>query len=145
MYIAEADPLDFAKKLEVKPGRRLALVKGPDAFRHAVSQGLPIGAELSDSLDTAGSLDVVVLWPKGMADLEQLIEAARPRLKPDGAIWVVIPRKPVARRSGSDLKFDHVQAQILATGLVDNKTLTFSEEEYGIRFVIRVTERISSS
>ncbi len=145
MYVAEADPLDFAKKLGVKPGHRVALVKGPDAFRHALSQGLPTGPVLSDSLDTAGSLDVVVLWPKGMADLEQLIETARPRLKPNGTIWVVIPKKPVARRRGSDLKFDHVRAQILATGLVDNKTLTFSEEEYGIRFVIRVAERISSS
>ncbi len=54
----------------------------------------------------------------------------------------MIPKKPVARRLGSDVTFDRLQAAALTTSdLVDNKTLTFYEETYGIRLVIRKEKR----
>lgn len=38
---------------------------------------------------------------------------------------------------GVDVTFDDLLEIALRTDLVDNKTLTFSEKEYGVRFVAR--------
>ena len=81
---------------------------------------------------------VILFWPE---DLRDVIEIINWRLKdlsvPITAMWVVIPKKPMAEERGSDLLFMDILDRVLPTGLVDNKTMTFSQEEYGIRFVPR--------
>jgi hypothetical protein len=62
-------------------------------------------------------------------------------LKPDGALWVVIPKQKLAKERGVPYDWNAMLACALKTTLVDNKTLTFSPEEYGTRFVIRKEHR----
>ena len=53
----------------------------------------------------------------------------------------VIPKKPIALAKGIDVYRDDLVEEVLKTDLVDNKTLSITEEEYGIRFVIRRDQR----
>lgn len=77
-------------------------------------------------------LDMVIAWPQGQVD--DLLVKIQTALKPSGAIWLVIPKNS-SHALGATL--ESVQSAALPLGLVDNKTLTFSATEYGIRFVIR--------
>jgi hypothetical protein len=98
-------------------------------------------ARLLDSPHGAGAADVIVLWTDETTagrfpKLQRLLE-------PDGSLWAVIPKK--AKDTPRPLLFSRVQEAALATtDLVDNKTLTFSETHYGIRFVIRKEKRRAS-
>ena len=88
--------------------------------------------------DRGNAQDMVLYWPQDMAELnvkvaDRMVGKSR-RLN---TWWVVIPKKPVAEARDNDLRFQAV----LPTGWVDNKTPTFSEEEYGIRFVHRLAIR----
>lgn len=53
----------------------------------------------------------------------------------EGAIWIVVWKKPFLR-SGF-LSWDDVQAAMLPTGWVDNKILSFGDEVYATRYVLR--------
>ena len=53
----------------------------------------------------------------------------------EGAIWIVVWKKPFLRPGL--LSWDDVQAAMLPTGWVDNKILSFGDEIYGTRYVLR--------
>ncbi len=54
---------------------------------------------------------------------------------PEGAIWVVVWKKPKLRPGR--LSWDALQEAMLPTGWVDNKILSFGDEVYGTRYVLR--------
>lgn len=54
---------------------------------------------------------------------------------PAGAIWVVVWKKPHLRPGW--LSWDALQEVMLPTGWVDNKILSFGDEVYGTRYVLR--------
>jgi hypothetical protein len=60
---------------------------------------------------------------------------------PDGAIWLVIPKRSFQEDFGVTMSWDQMQAEALTTDLVDNKTATYSLQTYGTRFVIRRSAR----
>ena len=53
----------------------------------------------------------------------------------EGAIWIVVWKKQVLRPGF--LSWDDVQAAMLPTGWVDNKILSFGDEVYATRYVLR--------
>jgi hypothetical protein len=53
----------------------------------------------------------------------------------EGAIWIVVWKKPFLRPGF--LSWDDVQAAMLPTGWVDNKILSFGDEVYATRYVLR--------
>lgn len=57
----------------------------------------------------------------------------------EGAIWVVVWKKPFLR--AGHLSWDDVQAAMLPTGWVDNKILSFGDEVYATRYVMRLALR----
>lgn len=60
---------------------------------------------------------------------------------PDGAIWVIIPKKKFAREWNIDFSWEQMQAAGLQTDLVDNKVASIDDESYGTQFVIRKEKR----
>ena len=58
---------------------------------------------------------------------------------PAGAIWVVVWKKPHLRPGW--LSWDEVQEVLLPTGWVDNKILSFGDQVYGTRYVLRTALR----
>ncbi len=135
----EEKPELFVKQLGIKPGVVVALRNAPPQFVTALRRSLPTDASLAaDDGESLASALILLLWPHDMTDLMANIGLRLKASDSQSAVtWVVIPKKPVAVKRGSDLLFQDVLDMVLPTGLVDNKTLTFSEEEYGIRFVLR--------
>ena len=131
----------FYKKLGIKPGQLLLLSNTPSHFVDALLPNLPEGVNVGSELDAGQRADIIILWLSPEDQLPVLFAGLRWSIKPDGAVWAVIPKKKHAKKLGIDLTFEGVQSGALPTGLVDNKTLTFSEEYYGIRYVVRVVER----
>lgn len=131
----------FYKKLGIKPGHTVLFRNAPSDFTDALLPNLPGGVTVLDELEQGQRPDIIILWLNAEEDLNTLFGALRWTVKPDGAVWAVIPKKTVAKKRGINLSFEGAQAAALPTGLVDNKTLTFSDEEYGIRYVVRAVER----
>lgn len=129
-------PSDFIGKLGVKPGHLVSLLNAPGFIGPLFAALLP-DVKLTEGVPPDDQPDVVLFWPDDETDLAEAFKDLRWKIKPDGAVWAVIPKKPVADKKGPRIYFDRLLTEVLPTGLVDNKTLTFSEEEYGVRFVVR--------
>ena len=70
-------------------------------------------------------------------ELDSFFSIIQKSLSPKGALWVIMPKQKQAKALGYLYDWNILIASALKTTLVDNKTLTFSPEEYGTRFVIR--------
>ena len=134
------DP-SFYKKLGIKPGYLILLSNVPAPFVDSILPNLPDGVKVQSELEDGQRADILVRWLSPEDQLPTLFAGLRWSIRPDGAVWAVIPKKKYAKKIGIDLTFEQAQSAALPTGLVDNKTLTFSEEYYGIRYVVRVVER----
>ena len=145
MYRIEDNPELFAQQLGIKPGTTVTTLNAPEAFAAALNQGMSDEARFIDTgRISMFDSNVTVYWPEDMDDLKETVNwRVQDQSTPITGFWVVIPKKPVAELRESDLLFDDVLNLVLPSGLVDNKTLTFSEEEYGIRFVPRIGSKLS--
>lgn len=128
---------ELVKKLGIKPSHSVAVLNAPPFMRGVLRTMMPRDVRYQTDLSDVDRPDLVLFWLDDSIDLASAFADLRQRLQPDGAVWAVIPKKPVADRRGPKVYFGDVLAAVLPTGLVDNKTLTLSEEEYAIRFVIR--------
>ena len=131
----------FAAKLGIgpSPGQSLVVLEPPADFLPLLDQGLVPGVTVSAALPEDGPCDVIVFWAWQREGLRERFERLRSRLKPGGALWAVIAKSGQAPAGAPDWR--ELQEAGLAAGLVDNKTLTFSEREYGTRFVLRLKDR----
>ncbi|MBI2886561.1 MAG: DUF3052 family protein [Chloroflexi bacterium] len=128
---------EFIQKLGIKPGHSVAALNAPPFLRGLLRTLMPPEVRYQTDLAAGDRPDVVLFWPDDGINLASAFADLRQRIPPDGAVWAVIPKRPVADKRGPRVYFDQMLAAALPTGLVDNKTLTFSQDEYGIRFVIR--------
>jgi hypothetical protein len=118
-------------KLGIKPGMRVAVI-GLDepAFRDELAGRTDDVAFRKPKKDT----DVVVVALSAKKDLKHL-EALRPSIKKNGAIWVVWPK------GRKEFREDDVRAYGPQAGLVDVKVMSFSDTLSGLKMVIPVKER----
>ena len=94
----------------------------------AVSLGVPLRAKGGRyGLVLCFALEGVPLDPLG-AELVRVTH-------PDGAIWLVVWKKGLLPDGASG--WDEAQEAMLETGWVDNKILSFGDEVYGTRYVLR--------
>ena len=124
------------QKLGIRVGARVALIGAPDGFP-ATLRPLPVGACVGQ--DTAGPLDVILLFATARAARERSFHPLAAALAPAGGLWVIWPK----RASGvpTDLTEDVVREVGLAVGLVDNKVCAVDEVWSGLRFVVRLADR----
>ncbi|HEX6542902.1 MAG TPA: hypothetical protein VF040_14185 [Ktedonobacterales bacterium] len=134
---------DLARKLGIVPGCSVALVDAPAPAVTLLRDACPSGVTPAELAENNERYDLIFLWPRTVAGLAERFAALQWRIVPSGAIWVILAKKPVARRRGITFTWDDVQAAALQTDLVDNKIAAFSQEEYGTRFVIRRERRPS--
>ena len=128
---------EFAAKLGIRAGQHIYLEGAPPEFAVERLTGLPTGCDVATVLTDGTRPDIVILWLKDKEGLDALFQRLRHLIPPDGAVWAVIPKKSARPNGSAAPDFDEVLAAGLPTGLVDNKTLTFDDVEYGIRFVVR--------
>jgi hypothetical protein len=128
---------EFAAKLGIRAGQHVYLAGAPPEFAAERLTDPPPGCEIATVLADGTRPDIVIAWLKDRQGLDVLFQRLRQLIPPDGAVWVVIPKKRARPNGSAAPDFDEVLAAGLPTGLVDNKTLTFDDVEYGIRFVVR--------
>ena len=128
---------DFARKLGIRAGQQVYLEGAPPGFASERLAGLPPGCRVTSVVSNGTRPDMVILWLKDREGLEALFQRLRHLIPSGGAVWAVIPKKSSRSKDSAAPEFQEVLAAALPTGLVDNKTLTFDDVEYGIRFVLR--------
>ena len=121
------------KKLGIKEGFHSALIEAPPEIRKALGVS-------PKSANSTPPLDFVLLFVKTHAGLETMFPLWAAKLAPAGALWVSWPKKS----SGmvSDLNENVVRTIGLAAGLVDVKVCAVNEIWSGLKFVIRLKDRL---
>lgn len=119
-------------KLGVRPGARVAVLGMGDA-----QFGELLNSRTTDI--SRGRLrkgcDCIFFRANTPQELERLVKL-KEYLNPNGAIWVVSFKGKAAR-----IKDVEVIAAAAKAGLVDNKVVSFSEEETALRLVIPLSHR----
>jgi hypothetical protein len=124
------------KKLGIREGARVALVRAPDGFERAL-QPLPEGVRLRTQ--ARGMLDVVLFFATRRAELERRFDGLARALEDDGGLWIAWPKRTAS--VATDLRESIVRDVGLAHGLVDNKVCAVDDTWSGLRFVYRVADR----
>jgi len=122
----------LSQKLGLRPGMVVALLGAPEGFEKLVTP-LPEGSHLvREAQDPA---DIVVLFCRSRAGLEERFPGAVGTLAAKGRLWIAWPKKDSG--VASDLTQRVVRALGLAAGLVDFKISAFDETWSGLCFVRR--------
>ncbi len=128
------------QKIGIKPGHRLLLRNHPPSFVKDLGK-LPEGAEKMETL--AGKADVVVYFTEKRAALEKDFPVLAGKLPPNGMLWIAWPKKASGR--ATDLTENTVREVGLACGLVDVKVCAIDETWSGLKFVIRLKDRLAAA
>ena len=122
----------LAKKLGIKEGHTIVLVRAPTGFDRLL-EGLPEGVALRSRLQ--GRADVVVSFHTERADLEARLPKILDVMDRNGGWWVAWPKK--ASKVETDITEDTIREVALPLGLVDNKVCAIDDTWSGPRLVIR--------
>jgi hypothetical protein len=126
------------RKLGVKPGARMGLLRSPGDFSITLG-ALPDGVVISDAIRGKGPFDVVVCFARTLGELSRDLGVLVRKLDPAGGLWIAWPKK--ASGLATDVSEVEVRRLGLGTGLVDNKVCAIDDVWSGLRFVVRVVDR----
>ena len=127
---------EFVTKLGIKESQTVVVLdEGNELFRR-LSLESPSTVTLQKRI-LGIPVDMIIIRIMQKVEYEQLFQRLRRAIKPDGAVWAVIQKKSVALKKGGNVFRDEMMEGVLKTDLVDNKTLSFNDEEYGTRLVVR--------
>lgn len=124
------------KKLGIREGSRVALVKAPIGFEVSLDP-LPDGVRLRTTV--RGEQDVVVFFVTRRSELERRFAVLARNLEPAGGLWIAWPKRTAG--VATDLTESVVRTIGLGGGLVDNKVCAVDEIWSGLRFVRRLADR----
>ncbi|MCA9642293.1 MAG: DUF3052 family protein [Myxococcales bacterium] len=126
----------LAKKLGLKAGQPMLLLGVPANVREIIhAETLHAKTRFSGR----GSYDLILVFVKSRAELEDRFAKLARCLTPAGALWVAWPKK--ASKVATDMTEDAVRDVALPLGLVDNKVCAVDEVWSGLRCVIRKENR----
>jgi hypothetical protein len=128
----------LARKLGIKAGARVALVRAPDGFEETL-EPLPDGVRLRTQ--ARATQDVVLFFATRVAELDRRFDGLASAIAPNGGLWIAWPKRTA--NVATDLRESVVRDLGLAHGLVDNKVCAVDEVWSGLRFVYRIKDRPS--
>ena len=126
------------KKLGIKAGQSVALVKAPKNFAQELQ---PVPDEVRFTSAAAKQLDFIMLFVDATKTLQKELPKLKRKLARDGILWVSWPKK--SSGVATDLSFDIVQQSGLKIGLVDVKICAANDIWSGLQFVYRLKDRSS--
>lgn len=126
----------LARKLGIKPGYKIWVINAPKDYQ-SFFEGWPKDVELLSSPEI--HVEFIHIFAQTLKDLSFHLEAAKPKLKKDGLLWVSWPKKSSKIPSEID-KFDVMRAG-QAIGLVDVKVAAIDDDWSGHKLVYRVKDR----
>ena len=126
----------LAAKLGLKEGFRVAVVNEPDGFRPELGDlsAITISTKLQPPLD------LILFFVKTQSELKKGFAKLASKLAPAGMLWIAWPKK--ASGVLSDLTDNSVREIGLAAGLVDVKVCAVDDTWSGLKFVIRLKDRV---
>ena len=119
----------LAKKLQIKPGNRVAILNAPEGFAESLGK-LPEGAKVSDKL--TGTLDVVIAFAKDSADLNRYAKKAISAVKQDGLLWLCYPKG--SSKVKSDLNRDVIWNLVKESGWLGVSLISIDNVWSAMRF-----------
>jgi hypothetical protein len=125
------------RKLGIKPGHRVLVLRAPEGFEAEALGELPGGATVRRR--PRGSADVIVAFHRRRAELARAMPRLRELMEPAAGLWIAWPKR--ASGVDTDLTEDLVRELALANRLVDNKVCAIDETWSGLRLVIRLRDR----
>jgi hypothetical protein len=127
----------LVKKLGIKPGQRIALLGGPQGYRKTLGL-LPDQVNCAEQLGE--KLDFIQLFATSPAELKQRFKESKRCLATNGSLWISWPKK--ASGVATDLNENLVREIGLGLGLVDVKVCAVDETWSGLKFVVRLKDRL---
>lgn len=124
------------KKLGIKEGSRVALINAPKDFARELE--LPDNAQIVTRVTKP--LDIALLFVLTERALLRDFDTLAKKLATNGMIWVAWPKK--SSGVATDLVFERVQRIGLDSGLVDVKICAIDDVWSGLKFVIRLKDRV---
>ena len=119
------------RKLGIKPGMRVVLVKAPEGFAESLD---PLPSNVALRTTNRGARDITLWFTRSRRELERGM-ARMAEIAGDGRLWISWPKKT------SPLAADHTGEDVrrvgLAAGLVDFKVCAVDEDWSGLAFVRR--------
>jgi Protein of unknown function (DUF3052) len=128
------------KKLGIKPQFRVAFFQLPNDVKAALKKALSDCVLMNDGKDVSDHLDFAMIFVKSQADMKEQFPKFARRLAPAGMLWVSWPKK--ASGIVTDIGESDVMKIGLTAGLVDVKVCAVNEVWSGLKFVIRIKDRI---
>jgi hypothetical protein len=128
----------LARKLGIKAGARIGLVRPPAGFEGTLGE-LPAGVSAQLVGRGKQTFDVMICFTTREAELARDLPALKQRMTPAAGLWMSWPKK--ASGVATELDGNLIRARGLAAGLVDNKVCAIDETWSGLRFVIRLVDR----
>jgi hypothetical protein len=125
------------RKLGIKAGHRVLVLRAPDGFVDEALTDLPEGVVVRRR--ATGPADVIVSFHDRRAELAGRMRRLKELMDPAAGLWIAWPK----RASGvpTDLTEDVVRKIALANRLVDNKVAALDDTWSGLRLVIRLRDR----
>lgn len=126
----------LARKLGIRPGARVALLRAPGGFDGDLA---PLPAGVTVLRRVAANLDVALLFVTERRDLVRMFPQVAAAIAPAGGFWIAWPKR--ASKVPTDLTEDVLREVGLPLGLVDNKVCAVTDIWSGLRFVWRLENR----
>jgi hypothetical protein len=122
----------LAKKLGIKQGFKVFLVKAPAQYRALLA---PLPARVRFTSTANSSTNLVHAFATERSALVRLLPKLRKVLPPEAAIWVSWPKK--SSKVPTDVTEDTIREVALPLGLVDIKVCAVDEVWSGLKLVVR--------
>ena len=122
----------LAKKLGIKEGYKVFLVKAPAQYR-AILAPLPASVRFTSTANS--STDLVHAFATERGALARLLNTLRKKLSHEASIWVSRPKQ--AAKVPTDITEDAVREIALPLGLVDIKVCAVTDVWSGLKLVVR--------
>jgi hypothetical protein len=122
----------IAAKLGIKSGFSVLVVNEPADYRLLLA---PLPADVAFVKKLTNSVDLVHLFTKSAAELDEKLSGWRHAIKPDATIWISWPKK--ASKVATDITEDVIREVALPMGFVDVKVCAVDETWSGLKLVIR--------
>jgi len=129
----------LAKKLGIKPGFNIKLVKAPE---HYFSLFTDLPADINVVEEQLSGLDFIHFFTKSEKEYLDKLPVIKKCIKQDGMIWISWPKK--SAKITADITEGKIRNFAIEIGLVDIKVCAVDETWSGIKLVIPVKDRIKT-
>jgi hypothetical protein len=122
----------LAKKLGIKEGFKVLLVKAPAQYRALLA---PLPARVRFTSTANSTTNLAHAFATERSALARLLPTLRKKLSPEAAIWVSWPKK--SAKVPTDITEDTIREVALPLGFVDIKVCAVTEVWSGLKLVVR--------